>query len=378
MENYFKNKQFHIGEGRKTVFSAENGVHQDGTTPVYRDVDGTLWAISGHSHMGEVKMFSGKSMRDLKVRYPIRTNFLIGKAGEAFDGVPYPEGVQSRGSIWPFGLYICPKTHKFFAFFHNETGWAGQGTAYDSFGLCKTPQLDSDFRHIGLMHSNDEGRTWEFDRWVLSGEKPCYTESYIPDGGNTVGQKMARVNLGAGDFSAYIEEDGEYIYLFYNIIHANLEKRIIEDIDVYVARTRKRADGVMGDFVKYYNGSFCEAGNFGRETPIVKGAWHAKVLKLKDEGIYLMTSSRVNANTYHDPANGKILIRHQLQIHTSTDLVHWSKPVYLSKNGDDFGAHYCAFYPDDDTHAFEVEGNKFVCQLGGNGIGVTAHDVEFK
>ena len=156
MENYFKDKQFIIGEGRKTVFSTKNNVYQDGTTPVYRDVDGKLWAISGHSHAGEVAMFSGKSMRDMQYRYPIHTNFSIGKAGEAFNGMPYPEGVLSRGSIWPFGLYICPNTHRFFAFFHNETGWAGHGTAYDSFGLCQTPDLDSDFRHVGLMHSDDE------------------------------------------------------------------------------------------------------------------------------------------------------------------------------------------------------------------------------
>ncbi len=269
-------------------------------------------------------------------------------------------------------------THRFFAFFHNETGWAGHGTAYDSFGLCDKPRLDSDFRHVGLMHSDDEGKTWEFDRWVLSGELACFTEKYNPGAGNMLGQKEGRINLGSGDFSAYIEEDGEYIYLFYNIMYVNIQTNIVEDIDVFVARTRKRSDGVMGDFVKYYNGSFCEAGNFGKETPIVKGAWHAKVLKLKDEEIYVMTSSGVNPNTYHDPANGKILIKHQLQIHTSTDLIHWSEPIYLSKDGKAFGAHYCAFYPDDETNTFEVEGNKFICQLGGNGTSVTAYDVEFK
>ena len=176
----------------------------------------------------------------------------------------------------------------------------------------------------------------------------------------------------------YIEENGEYIYLFYNIIYVNIQTRIVEDIDVFVARTRKRSDGVMGDFVKYYNGSFCEAGNFGKETPIVKGAWHAKVLKLKDKGIYVMTSSAVNPNTYHDPDNGKILIKREMQIHTSTDLVHWSKPIHLTKDGKAFGAHYCALYPDDELHTFEVEGNKFICQLGGNGIDVTAYDIQFK
>ncbi len=55
--------------------------------------------------------------------------------------------------------------------------------------------------------------------------------------------------MGCGDFSCYVEEDGDYIYLFYNMLKENLEKDKIEDIDVYVARSRKRFDGMMGDFV---------------------------------------------------------------------------------------------------------------------------------
>ncbi len=161
-KNALKNKEFIIGEERPTSFCADNDIYQDGTTPIFRDVDGKLWAISGHSHMGHISMFLGTSMKDLKKLYTIKTNFSVGKAGEAFNGIPYPEGVQSRGSMWPFGLYICPKTHRFFAFFHNETGWAGQGTAYDALGLCEMPYLDSDFRHIGLMHSDDEGKNLEF------------------------------------------------------------------------------------------------------------------------------------------------------------------------------------------------------------------------
>lgn len=53
-----------------------------------------------------------------------------GAAGKAFWNVLYPEGILPRGSIWPFGLYICPVTGRFFCFFHNETGWNCKGTGY--------------------------------------------------------------------------------------------------------------------------------------------------------------------------------------------------------------------------------------------------------
>ena len=47
----------------------------------------------------------------------------------------------------------------------------------------------------------------------------------------------------------------------------------------------------MGDFVKYYNGTFCEAGNLGQETPIVLAGWHPRVVYLEKYGKYLMSSS---------------------------------------------------------------------------------------
>ena len=35
------------------------------------------------------------------------------------------------------------------------------------------------------------------------------------------------------------------------------------------------------DFVKYYDGAFCEAGNLGRESKIVSGLWHPRVTWFK-------------------------------------------------------------------------------------------------
>ena len=117
MGNFFDKYELRISDGPESPFLNKLGVYQDGTTPMYRDIDGKLWAISGHSHCGHIAMFSGSCVNDLKQLYPIELNFCVGHADFAFDGIRYPDGVKARGSIWPFGFYICPKTHRFFAFF---------------------------------------------------------------------------------------------------------------------------------------------------------------------------------------------------------------------------------------------------------------------
>ncbi len=215
---FFEKYQLKIGDAKDTCFNNANGVYQDGTTPMYRDVDGTLWAISGHSHCGEIAMFKGTCLDDMVKVWKIETNFSIGHADYAYCGIKYPEGIKPRGSIWPFGLYVCPKTHRFFCWFHNETGWNGRGTAYDAYGLCETPKFDSDFRHIGLMHSDDEGKTWVFDRWVLTANEVAFTKMYNPASDVMIGQDEGVISLGSGDFCMYIEPDGDYIYIFYDII----------------------------------------------------------------------------------------------------------------------------------------------------------------
>ncbi|MDD7166387.1 MAG: hypothetical protein PUI31_06935 [Clostridia bacterium] len=54
-----------IGESFKTAFTNDSGVFQDGTVPLYRDVDGKLWGMSGHSHMGHIGMFCGTNLKDM-------------------------------------------------------------------------------------------------------------------------------------------------------------------------------------------------------------------------------------------------------------------------------------------------------------------------
>lgn len=352
-----------IGDKEESPFLNKIGVYQDGTTPMYRDTDGKLWAMSGHSHMGHIGMFCGNSLDDMKEVYPIHTNFCVGHADYAFSGIRYPEGIKPRGSIWPFGLYICPNTHRFFCFFHNETGWNSQGTGYDAYSYCDIPKCDFDFRHIGLMHSDDEGKNWIFDRWVLTSNEIGMCEKFNPNGDCLKGQKSGIISIGSGDFSTYIEPDGEYIYIYYNIIRGNTEKEEWESCDVYVARTRKRTDGVMGDFVKYYNGSFCEAGNLGKETPIATNAWHPRVLYLKKYGIYMMTASITKSDSPH--------VIDETHLRFSKDMVNWSEPIPLYKDGKPFGNHYIAAVDHSENGQPNVlEGDEFSFLTNHNGTDV--------
>ena len=57
MEKIFDRFKLEIGQAQETPFMNKYNIYQDGTTPMYRDVDGTLWAISGHTHMGTIAMF---------------------------------------------------------------------------------------------------------------------------------------------------------------------------------------------------------------------------------------------------------------------------------------------------------------------------------
>ncbi len=372
--DFFDKHEIVIGDKIDSPFMNKFDVYQDGTTPMYRDTDGKLWAMSGHSHKGQIAMFKGDSLDNMSLEYYISTNFCVGHADYAFSGVRYPEGIKPRGSIWPFGLYICPNTHRFFCFFHNESGWNGKGTAYDSRGLCKKPAFDSDFRHIGLMHSDDEGKNWTFDRWVLTAEHVCCTEKYIPDNENIIAQKEGIVGLGSGDFSCFVEPDGDYIYIFYNIIHVNMDVERWISCDVYMARTRKRTDGIMGDFVKYYNGTFCEAGNLGKESTIAKASWHPRVTYSKKYNKFFMTSSHVRAN-----GEFKKVVEDIMEIRISDNLINWSEPIRATKDGNLFGNHYVAMVSDDTTNQPNViEGDTFSILSNHNGTDVLRFPSTFK
>lgn len=362
-----------IGESYESPFLNRYDVYQDGTVPMYRDSQGVLWAISGHSHMGHIGVFRGTSLDDMKEAWPMQLRFSTGNAEDAFAGIPYPEGVKARGSVWPFGLYICPNTNRFFCFFHNETGWACPGVSYDAFGLCSTPHFDSDFRHIGLMHSDDEGRTWDFDRWVLTSENVCFTERFNPGAGNMLGQKAGEIDLGSGDFSLFVEPEGDYIYIVYNKVRLSMDEGRFKSVDTYLARTHKRNDGVMGDFVKYYNGSFCEAGNFGKETLITHDSWHSRIAYSEILKCYLMCSAPIG-KTPQDP-----IIADFMEVRTSTNLTDWSVPVSYTKDGRKFGNHYQAIIsPHATGNPAVIPGHDFTVMDCHNGTDVLCHDFHFE
>jgi len=370
-----------IDEHKSSPFRNEAGIYQDGTVPMYRDVDGKLWAIAGFSHMGHIGMFCGTTLDDMQQLYSVSTNFCVGHADYAYSGIRYPEGVKARGSIWPFGLYICPNTHRFFCFFHNESAWNAKCTGYDAFGLNKRPNFDSDFRHIGLMHSDDEGRNWTFDRWVVTAEDVCFTEYYNPNGDCVIPQKKGKIKVGAGDFSIFVEPDGEYIYLFYDIITMDTERRVWLSCDCHVARTRKRTDGLMGDFVKYYNGSFCEAGNMGRESVVVPNAWHPRVVYSEKYKKYIMTASPLSANVETIVQSTFLAgrVANVLNWMVSDDLIHWSKPQGLIYEGKPFGAHYMAIVDDRvDTAPNVVKGDRFSFLMGNTNKDVVRYLAHFE
>lgn len=370
MKFNLKTENIIVGEKRTSPFVNEAGIYQDGTVPFCRDKQGMLWAMSGHSHMGHIGVFCGSSLADMKELYSAELNFCVGNADYAFSRIPYPEGVKARGSIWPFGLYICPATNRFFCFFHNETGWNGRGSAYDAFGLCETPRFDSDFRHIGLMHSDDEGRTWTFDRWVLTAEEVCFTDKFSPDAGVALGQKSGLISLGSGDFTFYDDPRGEYVYLFYNKLMLDMNEGTFNECDVYAARARKRTDGIMGDFVKYCNGGFCEAGNFGKESAIARNGWHARVIYSEKYGEYIMASSPINAGSKTAP------VADILELRSSRNMLEWSKPVAVLKEGEKFGSHYHGLISEGGKGtAYAFDGDTFTLLLGHNGTDVEIYDI---
>jgi signal peptidase I len=382
MDKFFDRYELKIGKGVASAFLNQYDVYQDGTTPLYRDVDGRLWAMSGHSHVGQVAMFVGTCLDDMHYAWEAKTDFQVGNADVAFSGIRYPEGVRSRGSVWPFGLYICPHTHRFFCWFHNETGWNGQGSAYDAYGPCEQPKFDTDFRHVGLMHSDDEGKTWVFDRWVLSAEEVCFTSRYVPDGQNAIGQQGNIIRFGSGDFSVYVEPEGEYIYLFYNIITIDLSQNSLEEAwqrcDAYVARCRKRADGTMGDFVKYYDGAFCEAGNLGKESAILHNVWHPRVVYSIPEKMFIMTSKPI-MSTMKAEIDGLDTKGRVMQISTSQDMIHWSTPEIVYQNGAPWGNHYNAIVPNDTVNQPNILAtNQFFILNNHNGTDVMQYPVELK
>jgi hypothetical protein len=69
MKGFFEKYTIAIGEREDSPFAHKNNNYQDGTTPMYRDVDGKLWAMSGHSHVGAINVFCGTCLDDMQKLY---------------------------------------------------------------------------------------------------------------------------------------------------------------------------------------------------------------------------------------------------------------------------------------------------------------------
>ena len=71
--------------------------------------------------------------------------------------------------------------------------------------------------------------------------------------------------------------------------------------------------------------------------------------------------------------------RKVMQISTSTDLIHWSEPELVYKDGEVWGNHYNAMVPDDTVYQPNIlSTNRFSILNNHNGTDVIRYPVELK
>lgn len=71
--------------------------------------------------------------------------------------------------------------------------------------------------------------------------------------------------------------------------------------------------------------------------------------------------------------------RKVMQISTSTDLIHWSEPEIVYKDGEPWGNHYNAMVPDDGENQPNIlSTNRFSILNNHNGTDVIRYTVELK
>ena len=68
-----------------------------------------------------------------------------------------------------------------------------------------------------------------------------------------------------------------------------------------------------------------------------------------------------------------------MEIRESDDMVHWSEPVQLTREGELFGGHYVGLYsPDTEGQTFTISGDDMVVLTNGNGTDITGYDVRIE
>jgi len=359
-----------VGSAVDTEINAANGVRPDCVPALCRDAEGGLWAIAGHSGYGKIGVFSGRNAGDLKKLYDAELLFPTGPAGTAFGGQkhPYPDGPLPRGEVWATGLWIVPGNAtkypgRFYALFHNETGWGAGSTGYTAYAR---EDGEPDFRHIGLMSSDDRGKTWDFHGWVITAAEPCYTERYRPDGIGTGGQKTGIINLGAGDLSVFFKHDEKRLYCFYSMIWYNMDDRSVVSDKVFVARAKMQETGELGEFEKYHRGCFGTPGNGGAETAIMTGGAEPSVAYHKPLGCYLLT-------TYNRAYWGT---GPTLQVCCSDNLTDWTEPVRVVETHAELSMPYFALCGREPGQPHNFLGEDFDLLVCSNNTDIRRHEIK--
>ncbi|MCD9021689.1 hypothetical protein [Cohnella silvisoli] len=344
-----------------TQFTNANGVYQDGNVAMCRDKDGVLWALVGHNNLGEITLWRGTCVEDLTKQFAIEYEFEMGRAGAAFHGIPYPDGPRSRGKIWPNGLWIDPEDGRFYCYVHNETAWGAEDTSYTAYGL---QEGEPDFRHIGLMTSGNQGKSWDFTGWVVTSSLPCWTELYRPDGMEG-GQSAESFVLGAGDFCFYPNERDGYFYIFYSQITVDQANEVKGD-HIYAARAPMAGRGLPGQWRKLYDGEFAEPGNGGRETAVVHSGNVPFLSYNRHLEQYMLTSYRRELWVQGLGA---------CQVSFSRDLIHWSEPVPLAIERQDLSRPYFTVCNTNKEGLIQDTGRTFRLLIETNGTDVYWADV---
>ena len=332
-------------------FTEASGVFQDSILAVGRDTSNQLWGVMGQWYGGGLTIWKGTRVDQMKKQYPAEYSFKLSAAGEAFDGIPYPDGPWSRGHIWAMGLWIDPDNNEFYCFVHNETGWDAYGTGYSAFGPATG---EPDFRHIGLMTSTNEGRTWDFKGWIITSQYPSWTTRYRPEDVKG-GQSSEIIYLGAGDFSMFVNHKDGYMYIFYTQVRYNMATRKGAGSSIYIARSPIASKGLPGTWKKYFGGSFSQPGNMGKESPVLEGVFQGFVAYNDYLKSYMMSAGGTGG----------------CHISFSPDLLRWTKPQLLAPGKADLSkAAYFTILNTNETGPPNVLGRVFTLFVAGHGPAV--------
>ena len=93
--------------------------------------------------------------------------------------------------------------------------------------------------------------------------------------------------------------------------------------------------------------------------------------------MYIMTSKPIAKVMHEEIPGANVGGGKVVQISTSKDLIHWSEPEIVYKDGKPWGNHYNAFVPDDTVSQPNIlTSNKFSMLNNHNGTNVDRYSIE--